>query len=176
MPIPVITPDPDLASPPAFVASARATEDGPPPLDEDTMPAPAPAPISTLAPAAPTEASYFPATLQTSAPRGNAMAWLAGLSGVPSWVLVFLALTPWGQRMMGMEDPAQGRAATIAEVRRETGAEVKAGLDGLRAELARDREAHEREHALEEKGVERELGAMREEMRLLREALGAKRR
>ena len=167
--------DPDTLAPHAVVAAVRSTEDGAPPDEEEAMP-PTPAPIPALAPAAPSEAGYLPATLQTSAPRGNAMAWLAGLSGVPPWVLVFLALTPWGQKMMGMEDPAQGRAAIVSEVRREMGAELKAGLDGLRAELARDREAHEREHALEGKGVERELAALREEMRLMRESLQPRRR
>lgn len=175
-PLPHITPNPDLDTPPAVVASARSTEDGSPPDDLDTPPMPMSPPIPST-PSAQASASMMAAPIPTPA-RGNAMAWMAGLSGVPPWVLVFLALTPWGQKMMGMEheDPAQGRAAIVSEVRREMGAEIKAGLDGLRAELARDREAHEREHALEEKGTERELAALREEMRLLREALTNKRR
>jgi hypothetical protein len=105
------------------------------------------------------------------------VALLAG-AGLQPWVIFLVAMTPMGQRMLGIEhtDPAQERAAIVAQVRAELGADLKAQVDALRQELARDREAHERQHALEERGAERELAALREEVRLLREAVTPKRR
>lgn len=161
--------EPTATQPEPQSYSEPPDDDATPPLEPPPRPPSAP-PLAAAAPvSAPSPALRSPT---------SAMTWLASLSGVPPWVLIVLAMTPWGQRQLGIEheDPAVARAAIVADVRREMGAEIKTGLDGLRAELVRERESHERQHALEEKGVERELGAMREEMRLLRESLQPRRR
>lgn len=149
-----------------------------PPLDDEGEVQP-PAPLPPPGPAVPAILPA-PALAQAVAPgsqRGSLVALLAG-AGLQPWVIFLVAMTPMGQRMLGIEhtDPAQERAAIVAQVRQELGADLKAQVDALRQELARDREAHERQHALEERGAERELAALREEVRLLREAVTPKRR